>query len=317
MKKIAFTGLVAAIIALTVISCQKTEKLNPISNPSGLKTVAVIGTTPDVCGSYTTTLIAGQNISAGTVTVSNDEETTFVTFTTTNGWMIESTHLYVGSYEEIPTNNAGNPKVGLFPTQETFDPMTNTVTYEYPLESVHHCFIVAAHAEVLKIANGVIVDSQTAWGDGTRFIEKGNWAAYFEYCPGICRIVIDGACYEKSVGWTDGTLYAPQSKCWGTYVTYSAGGFANLIADNSEVAGTVYFSAVNDGQVTITISLNEGYIQNNDVKFTKIQGYDIAPTNKPRPPDFTTYQGKSLVVTVPAYNFYGVHLNLLRHVSCD
>jgi hypothetical protein len=100
-------------------------------------------------------------------------------------------------------------------------------------------------------------------------------------------------------------------------VTYSEGLTSNLIADDTEVAGTVHFSAITNDEVKITISLNEGYIVDSNVKFTKIEGYNVAPTTKPHPPNFTTYQGKSLVVTVPAFNFYGVHLNLLRNVPCN
>lgn len=335
MKRIAFTGLVAITIALTVVSCQKTEKLNLSTNNQNLKVEEAHdtthndcgdeeshdpggnGNTLDICNSITTELIAGQNIRVGTITIENNSDNLVVTYTTTGGWMIESTHLYAGHKGEAPTNNTGNPQVGLFPVYDTFDPMTNTVTYEIPVENMRKCLIVAAHADVSKVVNGEIVDSQTAWGEGTRFTEKGNWATYTEYCPELCPIIIGDLCYVKSIGWTDGTLYAPQSNCWGTYVTYSAGLTADLIADDTEVAGTVHFSAITNGEVTITISLNEGYIQNSDVKFTKIQGYDAAPTTKPHPLNFTTYQGKSLIVTVPAYNFYGVHLNLLRNVPCD
>lgn len=335
MKKIAFTGFVAVVIALTVMSCQKTENLKLSPNSQNLKMVEANdsahddcgggeshdsgggSTTLEICGTYTADLKAGQNINVGTITIQNNAESVFVTYTTTGEWRIESTHLYAGHKGEAPTNNSGNPKVGLFPIHDTFDPMIQTVTYEVPVENMRKCLIVAAHAEVSKVENGKIIDSQTAWGAGTRFVEKGNWATYIEYCPSLCPIIIDGKCYVKSVGWTDGTLYAPQSKCWGTYVTYSPGLTDDLIADDTEVAGTVHFSAINDGEVTITININEGYIANSDVKFTKIQGYDVAPTTKPHPPNFTTFQGKSLVVTVPAYNFYGVHLNLLRNVPCN
>ncbi len=308
--------LVAGLIALAIISCQKTEKLNPASADANSKIATILDTMEEICSSYTADLLAGQNILVGTISVSNNSESLFVTYTTTGDWKIESIHLFAGKKDEAPTTKSGNPVVGQFPIQESFSSLVNTVTYEIPVENIRHCLIVAAHADVVQVVDGKITDRQTAWGAGKRFVDKGNWATYIEYCPGTCPITIGDLCYEKSIGWTDGTLYAPQSKCWATYVTYSPGITADLIADNTEVAGTVHFSAMNGSDITITITLNTGYIPNGAVQFTKIQGYADAPTSKPHPPDFTTYKGKSLVVTVPYYPYYGVHLDMLREVPC-
>lgn len=189
MKKLAYIGLVAAIAALTTISCNKTDKTN-LPTTSQTKTVAVIDTTPDpgnMCDSLTVNLLAGQYINVGTVTVANDAETLFVTYTITGDWIIGEIHLYVGTEEEVPANKKGNPQVGHFPTQEYFDPMVTTVTYEFPLSGLGDCFMVAAHAVVYKVVDGQTIDKQTAWGEGARFVDKGNWATYFEYCPGICQ----------------------------------------------------------------------------------------------------------------------------------
>ncbi len=313
MKKMIFMGLGVAIMALTIVSCEKTAKLNPSTDSTLSKSV----TSPTVCASYTADLMAGQTIKVGSVTVENDAETLFVTYTTTDGWMIECNHLYVGSLENAPVNKTGNPQLGHFPINQCFDPMVNTVTYEIPLSSLGNCFIVAAQAEVSQIVDGQIVDSQTAWGAGTPFVDKGNWATYFEYCPELCqtKLEIGDVCYEKSIAWAGSILFVDQG-CWATYVEYQEGS-VTLYANQTEEAGTVSFSAVTNDMVTITISLNADWILNDQVQGVKIQGYDVAPTTKPFPPSFTTYKGQDLIVTVPAYNFYAIHLDLLQVVPCE
>ncbi|GAI71767.1 unnamed protein product, partial [marine sediment metagenome] len=54
--------------------------------------------------SYKTNLIAGQHTIAGSVTVSNDGENLFVTYKTSDGWLMNATHLYVDTVE--PTISA-------------------------------------------------------------------------------------------------------------------------------------------------------------------------------------------------------------------
>ena|GEM_PF-3323233 len=56
------------------------------------------------------TLYGGQHIEAGTVTVETTETDLIVTYQTTDGWELGTTHLYVGTEEGLPTNNKGNPK---------------------------------------------------------------------------------------------------------------------------------------------------------------------------------------------------------------
>lgn len=322
MRKIAFTGLVAAIMALTIFSCEKADKLNPASDSSLTKEVTTISSITNTCASYTVDLIAGQNTTVGTVTVENDAETLFVTYTTIDDWMIKCNHLYVGSLENAPTTPTGNPRIGGFPINQSFDPLVNTITYEIPLSSLDSCFIVAAQAEVLQVIDGNIVDSQTAWGAGTRFVNIGNWATYFAYCPGICDGTVTGSspetdniCYEGAIAWADGDLYDTESNCWGTYVTYSPGITATLIANQTLNAGEVSFSAVTDGMITITINLAEGWVLPDTRYCVKIEGYDVAPTTKPVARDFS-YKGNELIVTFPAFDYYGVHLNLQHVVPC-
>ena len=110
-------------------------------------------------------------------------------------------------------------------------------------------------------------------------------------------------------GHTPGSLrYTPRGN-WATYVQH-AEKTVTLFAGQHMPAGTVHFSAVTDGQVTITISLNEGWRLQGWSEGVKIQGYDSAPSGNPAPGQFTTYKGNDLTVTVPAFAFYGVHLDV-------
>ena len=132
-----------------------------------------------------TQLVAGQNTVVGDVFIAYDEVagTLTVTYETT-GWEIEETHLYVGSEDNRPANNPGNPLIGQFPIAGEHDPGTTTVSYEVliaDLDLVDGCSgIVAAHA-VVNDGNG---NEETAWGDGAEY--GGNsWAMYFYFttCP--------------------------------------------------------------------------------------------------------------------------------------
>jgi hypothetical protein len=111
--------------------------------------------------------------------------------------------------------------------------------------------------------------------------------------------------------WAAGTRYVTRGN-WATYTPYVAGSTVTLFAGQTMEAGTVTFSAPDgDGNVTITIELNDGWRLEDVEEAVKIQGYDSPPPpQNPAPGLFTTYKGNDLEVTVPAYAFYGVHVNV-------
>lgn len=122
-------------------------------------------------------------------------------------------------------------------------------------------------------------------------------------------------CYDDETAWSDGPRYTQKGN-WATYTPYVAGSTVILYAGQTHDAGTVTFSAVMDGMVTITIALDNGYFLNPDTdESVKIQGYEYAPSGNPAPGQFS-YKGTSLEVTVAASHFYGVHLDLLIEVDC-
>ncbi|NYZ69688.1 hypothetical protein H0A36_27105 [Endozoicomonas sp. SM1973] len=107
---------------------------------------------------------------------------------------IKEIHLHVSdTMEEIPQTGVGNPKVGHFEYQLEG---LNTTQQLIPLSENVMCgpepesftFFVAAHAAVEYLdINGEVIDMPTAWADGERFTQRGNWATYFNFtvnCPG-------------------------------------------------------------------------------------------------------------------------------------
>jgi hypothetical protein len=100
---------------------------------------------------------------------------------------------------------------------------------------------------------------------------------------------------------------------WATFVEYEGvEKIVTLFAGQTMEAGTVKFEPDN-GNVKITITLNEGWRLEDIDEAVKIQGYNDSPQSyeNPAPGLFTTYKGTELVgIIVPEYNFYGVHLNV-------
>ena len=201
MKKLLlFVCLVASV--QTFISCKKTE-LSPTITPEQSttqsqqagkyatygdpdeKTVISGRTYGDSCVPTTVMLVAGQTIDAGTVTVSNDANYIYVTYTTTNGWVLTQTHLYVGDCALIPVNNPGNPIPGQFPYTSAHNNVTS-YTYQIPISRIplEGCGCIAAHAVVKKYnSSNQVIDTQTGWGNGVRInLSGGNWGMKFDYC---------------------------------------------------------------------------------------------------------------------------------------
>ena len=123
-------------------------------------------------GAVAVDLIAGQHIVAGWVTVDANESGITVTYNTSDGWLLEETHLYVGT--EPPTKSAP----GRFPYKHEGLGGAASDSYFVSLEELEvECGVtvyLATHAVVSKPGAG----SETAWGEG-QLIGK-NWAMYFD-----------------------------------------------------------------------------------------------------------------------------------------
>jgi hypothetical protein len=124
---------------------------------------------------------------------------------------------------------------------------------------------------------------ETAWAAGSRYVKKGNWATYTSY-EGV----------EKTV-----TLYAGQTMN----------------------AGSVHFSAPNNGKVTITVTLNNGWRFDPDTdESLKVQGYSTAPSGNPAPglfADKKDCETSPCSIEVDQAAYYGVHVDVERQVPCQ
>lgn len=191
-------SIIAVITALAFTSCQKLENIQPNSNASAKKSDSKneasslkdkassnFGAfTGEICGEpVVTKLLAGQFIEVGTVTVFNDDFNVYVTYSlTTSGWNFGTLHLYVGALSGAPVNRSGNPIPGHFPYTAGVNGSAQSYTFTIPITDLPDCYIVAAHAEV----NGP--SRETAWGQGPRFVRKGNWGMYFNDCKDLCEL---------------------------------------------------------------------------------------------------------------------------------
>lgn len=130
--------------------------------------------------------LAGQFTNMGKVCVSNDQNNLYVKYMTENEWLLNDLHLYVGkTLALLPVTKRGNPKIGNFPySQEGVN--TNYFEFKIPIStlgslSCGESIVVAAHASVQRLIDGTSYQEETAWSEGTRFVEKGNWGTYSNY----------------------------------------------------------------------------------------------------------------------------------------
>ena len=179
MKK-SLLALLMAISITAIYSCKK----DTITDHSKYD-IGRVDPGGNECPPTTVTLKAGQTIDAGTVTVSNDADFIYVTYTTANGYLLTQTHLYVGNCSSIPVNGPGNPMPGQFPYASAHN-YASTFTYQIPISAISAgtCGCIAAHAVVVKLnSSGAVIETQTGWGNGVRINPNGgNWGMKFEYC---------------------------------------------------------------------------------------------------------------------------------------
>jgi hypothetical protein len=202
----------AAVLSIAMLlgACGTADHVDPSrrrdSNPDPCHTEQEIADF-DV-GENCAVLYAGQSIVAGKVCTRLDDSVDtseacgvprqkgamLVTYSTINGWELVEAHLAAGdSLADIPTNNAGNPQIGNFPFKSGDITGDTSYTFTVPYCSLDldltECPVsayVAAHAAVRRLNCDGAFQSETAWGDGEQFVERGSWAEYMTFrleCP--------------------------------------------------------------------------------------------------------------------------------------
>jgi hypothetical protein len=143
------------------------------------------------------------------------------------------------------------------------------------------------------------------------------------FCFNLCPVEEPPVCIEcdDETAWAYGEPYNPteygKKGNWAMYVSYfdlDESGCVPLVAGQNEIAGQVCFSEVKDGEVEITITLNDGwkFYEDPDEENVKIQDYNDAPSGNPAPGlfDHKFNAPGDMPFVVPANNFYGVHADL-------
>jgi len=279
---------------------------------------------PTICGeAQVSTLWAGKTINVGTVTVSNDEDNLYVTYETTGDWRLEEVQLYV--LDDEPTER-------LIPGQAPYKSgnisYVTSYTFVVPFDGLGFEAVcdetmlwLQAHAAVVKIVDGVVVQSETAYGGDITDPSNGSWYGNITYVVQCCNG--GEPCYEfmDETAWAAGTRYVSRGN-WATYTPYMANSTVTLYAGQTMNVGTVHFSAVVNGEVTITINLTGDWEFAPVDENVKIQDYATAPSGNPSPGLFAwkgTADGRSFSIEVPENIFYGVHADVgyWAEVPCE
>jgi len=143
--------------------------------------------TGDGTGVHTEILYAGQTIEAGTVTMEVVGTDLTIIYETTGGWELQETHVWVGTdLADMPQTRKGSPKIGNFPYQSGDITGDTSYSVSIPLlqlgfacPSADTAYFVAAHAAVqLNDGAGNIIQTETGWSDGDRYVQRGMWGTY-------------------------------------------------------------------------------------------------------------------------------------------
>ena len=129
-----------------------------------------------------------------------------------------------------------------------------------------------------------------------------------------------GLCGGENVGpenpgddfiWVEETAYVGSElgggNAWWYYFDTNVKASHPIYAGQSIVDGATGFFI--DG--VLTIDLGENMILQNVDEPVKIQGYDEVPVSRPASGLFTTYKGSELVIEVPDYPYYVIHLDVM------
>lgn len=135
-------------------------------------------------------------------------------------------------------------------------------------------------------------------------------------------------CYEEETAWADGDRYTNRGN-WATYTAYPGdGGVVDIYAGKNKNAGTVTFLDNLDGTIDLNISLDNDFVFYYDLSDpvaddnVKVQDYTSAPSGNPAPGQFdhkesAAFGSSSYTITVPLNNYYGIHLDVAKVEDCE
>ena len=182
-----------------------TMKMGALGAMALMLLVAFAGTTtvgcpppPPPCDENANVILwAGQTIDVGSVMVWHDDVNLYVKYMLYPdgddcGWYITESQLSVviGTWEGHP-QGPKNLKIGQFEFDEPTDDGPKYHLYVIPWVDIDgfnfgDLLDIAAHAVVMKVCDGEIVQGETAWGEGTPHWK--NWAMSFSYRPCLYKV---------------------------------------------------------------------------------------------------------------------------------
>jgi hypothetical protein len=259
-------------------------------------------------------LYAGQSINVGTVQVYNDETNVYFTASTVGtAWYMTASHLIVGS-SPAAIGAGKTPSPGLFPNKKTHNPAMQVVTYEFAIADLPTTFYFAFHSEMIRIneASGLVLQKESAWANGTRFVSKGNWATYSgPYTIQECSV---DALEEVQECYTSETAWAGNSKgegnAWWYIFDTQESKTQSIYAGQKLTDGTISY----DNGI-LTINLGSMKLQNVSEP-VKIQGFDSLPDSRPASGQFKTFKGNQLVINVGSARYFAIHLDAMVPTAC-
>lgn len=195
-----------SIFAIFINSCDESENIlteRSVAEDCSIDTSNVVVNSLPCDSAITLELLAGQTIPVGSVSISSDGTYLTVVYTTTGGWLIDETHLFVGSCSDVPLNAACNPKIGLFPYSADHIPGVSSYAYVIPLSSIPDCFCFIAHAAVSNASLGGGVSEETAFSNGENELPGDRWGWFSIFCQEDCNAVTDSCLYRTQTqgGW--------------------------------------------------------------------------------------------------------------------
>ncbi|MFO8000115.1 MAG: hypothetical protein R6U46_02655 [Marinilabilia sp.] len=256
MKKLTYrfnrlVPLVTMIIIAGTVSCTKDFNEGPEEKTGDLKD-ATLTENMEVCGESTFNFWAGQNINAGEIKVSNDEENLYVTYHAEDEWELTEAHLFVGHIDELPRTKKGNPIPGQFP-YSVEDLPEGTTQYTFVIELAdlpdEECLAIVPH--------GVVDNSkktETAWLLEETFKNEfgaKKWGGFAEYCKAECF-----ECETESYAWGSGNKLDAA-----TDSAFTIGLYNNIDPeDGASLSKKIIDSDVYDGEITglMEISVTDG-----------------------------------------------------------
>lgn len=188
-KKTNFLKIFISITLLALYSCNNVIELESVQSSEISRMISqnnLSRSTDEICGTpLISSILAGQHINIGDVTVFNNDHELGIEVTILEDWYAVESHLHIAlNPEDFPMTKKGNPQIGQFDYKNEYAPGVQEISYSFTLNELGleegDLVFIALHLSVEKIVDGEVVQEETAWNNGTGFPGR-SWAMFMEY----------------------------------------------------------------------------------------------------------------------------------------